>query len=393
MKLPVYNCIIDENEDNETGIYAISFVDCPANEVDFITLGAKKDFHLSKDSQKQILTGVVLKPEQLIYRHSAELGDFYIKFSAQEIEKIAQKMMRTGVALHNTTHQHQSELRGNYLTELWIVEDPARDKSNALGFADLPKGTLMCSYKIEDKAYWQNEVMTGNVKGFSLEGFFNQQISMAKMSKNSNNMNETMIRKRKKNPTLLGRLKKLLLDIEAVTKADSTASGTPYVVFVLADGKEVYVDEDGFATMDGEQMAAGEHNLANGNLLVIDEDGQFVETRESSEAKSNPEETTAPEALRRRRMNQRLAEFDPKTAEAVKAKIAEMQQTITELTQALEDAQALLEDTKGQVEEMRRKTPSARPATHLTASHKAATDMTTAERMAMALNQSISRRK
>ena len=140
-------------------------------------------------------------------------------------------------------------------------------------------------------------------------------------------------------------------------------------------------------------MAAGEHNLANGNLLVIDEEGQFVETRESSEAKTNPEEVTAPETLRRRRSNQRLAEFDPKTAEAVKAKIAEMQQTITELTQALEDAQALLEDTKGQVEEMRRKTPSAHPATHLTASHKAATDMTTAERMAMALSQSINRRK
>lgn len=392
MKIPVYNCIIDENEEDSSGIYAISFVDSPANEVDFVALGKEKDVQLSKDAKKQILTGVVLKPEQLIYRNSPEQGDFYIKFSVQEIEKIAQKMMRTGIALHNTTHQHQSPLQGNYLTELWIVENPECDKSLALGFRNLPKGTLMCSYKIEDKSYWDNEVMPGNVKGFSLEGFFSQEISLAKMNRNSNNINKAMIKKKKRSSTLLGRLKSLLLDIEAVSKADATASGTPYVVFVLADGMEVYIDEDGFATMDSEQMAAGEHKLANGNLLVIDEQGQFVETREASEDKSNPEDAKAPETLRRKKANQKFAGFDPKTTEAVKAKIAEMQQTIDELIKALDEAQSLLENTKGQVEEMRRKTPSTRPAVQMNASYKNAGEMTTAERMAMALNQTIQRK-
>lgn len=392
MNIPVYNCIIDESEDSSSGIYAISFVNSPAIEIDFVALGQSKEMHLNKNVKKQILTGAVLKPEQLIFRNSPETGDYYIKFSAQEIEKIAHKMMRTGVALHNTTHQHQSPLQGNYLTELWIVEDPQCDKSNVLGFRDLPKGTLMCSYKIEDKNYWENEVMTGNVKGFSLEGFFNQEISLAKMNRNSNNINKAMIKKKKKNSTLLGRLTSLLLDIEAVRKADTTSSGTPYVVFVLADGQEVYIDEDGFATMDSEQMAAGEHKLANGNLLVIDDQGQFVETREPSENKTNPQDVKAPEALRRKSKNQRLAEFDPKTAEAVKAKIAEMQQTIDELTKSLEEAQSLLEDTKGQVEEMRRKTPSTRPAVQMTASYKNAGEMTTAERMAIALNQTIQRK-
>ncbi|GAB6122335.1 XkdF-like putative serine protease domain-containing protein [Dysgonomonas termitidis] len=174
MNLPIYNCIIDDNEDDMTGICAISFVDCPANEVDFVTL-KKNSEHilLNRDTKKRIITGVVLKPEQLIYRHSEELGDYYIRFSAEQIERIAQKMMRTGVALHNTTHQHQTPLSGNYLTELWIVADPQTDKSKALGFEDLPKGTLMCSYKVEDEKYWNTEVMTGHVKGFSLEGFFN----------------------------------------------------------------------------------------------------------------------------------------------------------------------------------------------------------------------------
>lgn len=390
MNLPIFNCFIDENPDEETGIYAISFVDCPANEVDFITLNRQKREHLNRDSHKQILTGVVLKPEQLIYRQSPELGDYYIKFSATEIEKIAQKMMRTGVALHNTTHQHQSPLEGNYLVELWTVTDPANDKSKALGFEDLPQGTLMCSYKIEDKDYWNTEVMSGHVKGFSLEGFFTQTID--KMS--SKQLNQKCKKMNKKRTTLLGKIKKFLLDIEAVQKADTTASGEAFVLFVLADGKEVYIDQDGFATLDEEQMPAGEHKLANGNLLVVDEQGQFVETKEPSANNTNPDEAKAPETLRRRGVKgHRLADFDPKTIEALKAKMSEMQTVIDELTQALTDAQGMLDTTQGQVDELRRRTPSTRPAIQASAQHRTSGEMTTAERMAVALNQTIQRRR
>lgn len=388
MNTPIYDCMIDESADDLTGIYAISFVDFPANQVDFIALDKQQELHLSRDTAKQVLTGVVLKPGQLIYRHSPQTGDYYIRFSEEQVEKIARKMMKTGVALHSTTHQHQSPLTGNYLTELWIVEDPENDKSKALGFSDLPKGTLMCSYKIEDKNYWEKEVMSGHVKGFSLEGFFSQQVSLSRI--NNKNMNN---KKKKVKQTLLGRIANMLLDIDAVEKADTTASGTAYVVFVLADGKEAYVDADGFVTLDGEQMAAGEHNLSNGNLLVVDENGQFVETREPSDDKTNPEDAKAKQALRSKKRGVRLSDFDGKTAEALKAKIAEMQATIEQLLQALDEANGMLEDTKTQVEEMRRKTPSAYPAVQLSGTGKSPAEMSTAERMAAALNQTMNRRK
>ncbi len=388
MNTPIYDCMIDESADDLTGIYAISFVDFPANQVDFIALHKQQELHLSRDTVKQVLTGVVLKPGQLIYRHSPQTGDYYIRFSEEQVEKIARKMMKTGVALHSTTHQHQSPLTGNYLTELWIVEDPENDKSKALGFSDLPKGTLMCSYKIEDKNYWEKEVMSGHVKGFSLEGFFSQQVSLSRI--NNKSMNN---KKKKVKQTLLGRIANMLLDIDAVEKADTTASGTAYVVFVLADGKEAYVDADGFVTLDGEQMAAGEHNLSNGNLLVVDENGQFVETREPSDDKTNPEDAKAKQTLRNKKRGVRLSDFDGKTAEALKAKIAEMQATIEQLLQALDEANGMLEDTKTQVEEMRRKTPSAYPAVQLSSTGKSPAEMSTAERMAAALNQTINRRK
>ena len=60
------------------------------------------------------------------------------------------------------------------LIESWIIEDPTMDKSVALGFTGLPKGTMMATYKILDDAFWQNEVLTGNVTGFSLEGMFHE---------------------------------------------------------------------------------------------------------------------------------------------------------------------------------------------------------------------------
>lgn len=380
-KTLVYNCIIDE-VDEVTGIYAISFVDMPANDVDFVALQSQSLQHtqLSRDNQKQVLTGAILRPEQLIYRYSPQQGEYYIKFSAQEIEKIAQKMMKTGVALRNTTHQHQKQLTGNYLTELWIVEDPANDKSKALGFHNLPKGTLMCSYKIEDKDYWLQEVMTGNVKGFSLEGFFNQKVDLSRVSTKHKTKYQHMNKQKK---TLLDKLASLLLSTDDVQGKDSTGSGEAYVLFVLADGKEVYVDQDGFATLDDEQMPAGEHTLADGNLLVIDQDGQFVETQQVSEKATNPKEAVAPQTMAKRT---RLQEFEPKTAQAVKAKIAEMQGIIDELTKALADAQAMIEDTKSEVEEMKKKTPSTQPLKQkLSLATKA--EMSNAERIAYALNQ------
>lgn len=170
-KIPIYEAKLGR-EDTD-GIYAMSFVDIPANESNFIALRKARIVKVNLNRSKQILTGVVLVPDQLIYRNDTNLGEYYIKFTASDIEKIALKMMKTGLALNNTTHQHESPLEGNYLAELWIVEDPKSDKAAALGLGELPKGTLVASYKVDNAKYWRDEVLTGNVKGFSLEGIFN----------------------------------------------------------------------------------------------------------------------------------------------------------------------------------------------------------------------------
>lgn len=396
MNIPVYNCLIDENTEDQSGIYAISFVDVPANEIDFVTLAKQPKLErLNRDSKKQILTGVVLRPDQLIYRNDPR-GEYYIRFSAEEIEKIAQKMMRTGIALQNTTHQHQNPLEGNFLTELWIVENPQHDKSQALGFADLPKGTLMCSYKIADKHYWDTQVMTGNVRGFSLEGFFFQEISNNKTIKSITNQkqNEKMNQRNKKTGTLLSRISQFFLNIQAVEKADSTSSGTAYVLFTLADGKEVYIDADGFATLDDEQLPAGDHPLADGNILVVDDQGQFIETKEAATTTSNPSQTTAPEILKRVNRHQLEDQIVPQpedeestdgeSTEILKQKIADLEAKLAELANLAKEANT-------EVQKLRSQTPSSMPATAMAACRRMS-EMKRYEQMAQALSMTIRNR-
>jgi chromosome segregation ATPase len=143
--------------------------------------------------------------------------------------------------------------------------------------------------------------------------------------------------------------------------------------FTLKDGKTVKVDDTGYATLDGEQTPAGEHPLADGNILVIDENGNFVETKEAATSNANPDEATAAETLKRKQklaeekkkhLKQKLEEnnADPSIVADLEAKIAEMQNTIDTLTKALEDATKTVEEVKEVAEELKKKTPSAHPA-------------------------------
>lgn len=96
---------------------------------------------------------------------------------------------------------------------------------------------------------------------------------------------------------------------------DNTKSGITYIVFILSDGNEIYVDTDGFASINGES-AKGEYWLCDGNIIVIDENSQFVETK-------------APDQFN-----------------LMKNKINEMQKTLDSLTVALDDAQKIIDEYK-----------------------------------------------
>ena len=166
--LPIYEIVINDQL-LEQGVSFISLVDEPAIQVDFIKLAKeqfKLDFAASKD--KQMLYGPFLIPDMLIYRQNSQLGEFYVKFSAEQIEKIANKFNRD-LNGRNLNFQHSDRVVNGYIAENWIV-DPGQDKSKKFGF-DLPQGTWFGGVKIEDEQFWMNEVKTDTVKGFSVEAW------------------------------------------------------------------------------------------------------------------------------------------------------------------------------------------------------------------------------
>lgn len=173
--LPIYYLTLDDLEDDETGMFLISLVDNPAMQVQAVKLKDEPQLVTLKatDEKKQYLTSAVIIPEKPIYRNTQD-EEYYIKFSVEDVEKIRNKFFqKTGnLSLSNKNHDAADTVDAQ-LIESWIIENATMDKAVALGFTDLPKGTLMATYKIMDKGFWDNEIMSGNITGFSLEGNFN----------------------------------------------------------------------------------------------------------------------------------------------------------------------------------------------------------------------------
>lgn len=165
--LKIIELILDEN--SELGIEAISVVENPAIEEDFIALKSQEIKLAEVDKEKRILMGALLVPNKPIYRRSGE-DEYYIYFSKDTVEKASQKYLMQGNQ-NNSTLEHQYELNGLSLVESWIVEDKVHDKSVKYGM-DLPIGTWMGSVKVNNDKVWNEFVKTGKVKGFSIEGYF-----------------------------------------------------------------------------------------------------------------------------------------------------------------------------------------------------------------------------
>lgn len=168
--------IIDDKEDLQ-GVEAISIVENPAIESDFVALKSEEVKLAEVDKEKRILMGAVLIPEKPIYRRNGE-DEYYIYFSKDTVVKASQLFLKKGNQ-GNSTLEHSKSIDGLTVVESWIVEDLTKDKS-ALYNLSVPVGTWMASVKVDNDEIWNDYVKTGKVKGFSLEGHFADQLEKKK---------------------------------------------------------------------------------------------------------------------------------------------------------------------------------------------------------------------
>lgn len=173
--MKIVELIIDE-EQILSGVQAISIVEAPAIESEFITLKKEEELKLAKiDEEKKILMGPALIPNKTIFRKSGE-EEYYIYFSKDTVRKVSEMYLTKGNQ-NNSTLEHNFDLEGLSVVESWIVEGE-KDKTREYGL-NVPVGTWMVSMKVYNDEVWNNYVKTGKVKGFSIEGYFADKINMS----------------------------------------------------------------------------------------------------------------------------------------------------------------------------------------------------------------------
>lgn len=268
-KLPIYEALISNEDD---GLLVMSLVTYPATEKNWLAFNDIKPIQKFsiEDDEKHVLLGVVMLADTPIFRRDVDGYEYYIKYSKETLEKMAEKMLVDNT-FNNVDLQHNGEILQKgvvTLRELFI-----KDESKGVvpvGFEDIPDGSLLCSYKINNEELWES-CKKGEFNGFSLEGLF----TIEKIKQN----------KQKNNRFSMNKIKEMLAKILASFGEVKTDKGVlSYEGEELAEGIEV-TDENGEAVEDGDYVAE------DGRTIVVKDS----KVEEIKEAETEEEEVTEEE--------------------------------------------------------------------------------------------------
>lgn len=161
--------IKDENED---GVFAISLVDEPAIESDFLALSKQNDsnkFNIKLkeiDKKRKVVVGYALIPDLEIPR--VKDGKEFNIVMSKETVALAAKLYMKNLNLANVTSQHEKPIQGCCVIESWVIENKDMDKANIYNLEPAPKGgEWVVMMSLTDEEY--EKVENGEYNGFSIE--------------------------------------------------------------------------------------------------------------------------------------------------------------------------------------------------------------------------------
>lgn len=166
--MKLFNIIV--NDIDETGMNFISLVEEPAVMVDFLKFSKESPVKMQFNDLKHIITGVVCLADTPIYRYNQSIGEYYVQFTKDTIEKMMLKYSKMG--LNNSVDlQHNGKaVDGVIMIESFLVNKERGICPNE--FNDIPDGSWIASFKVENDEIW-NEIVNGDtLNGFSLSGAF-----------------------------------------------------------------------------------------------------------------------------------------------------------------------------------------------------------------------------
>lgn len=223
--IDIYEALIENDDD---GIFCISLVDYPAVEANWLAFAKAQQplqFKVA-DEDEHILLGVIMRADFPIYRVGISGHEYYIKYSADTIAKMARKMLKDNTFNFIDTMHNNEWVDGVLLEELFI-KDTAKG-IDPKGFETIENGSLFAKYRVDNEEIWA-KVKNNDFRGFSLEGWFqNREVDSFQKRKNNNfNKNNNM--------SLLERLKSILTEF----KAFETVEG----ITLEVDGEELAVGQ------------------------------------------------------------------------------------------------------------------------------------------------------
>ena len=171
--------LVIADDSQELAIDAISLVESPAIEQDFVFFGKEKNnlTFAKVDEEKRMLVSPALIPNKQIFRYDPNTdSEYYVYFSPDTVRKASELYLKHNNH-HKATYEHQDRVSGVLTVESWIKEGDM-DKSKMYGY-DLPNGTWFVKMKINNEDLWQ-KIKAGELKGLSIEGYFTDK--MEKMS-------------------------------------------------------------------------------------------------------------------------------------------------------------------------------------------------------------------
>lgn len=272
----------------DSDVEAVSFVNMPAVESNFIFFSEQKPIFLEKED-KHMVYGVALRADFPIYRRF-DNNEFYVTFTRECIEQLSQKFLKNGFQ-KNWTTEHQDIANGISVVESWLKVDMEKDKSIALGLdPNIELGSWIIGCKVDNEEVWE-KVKDGTFQGFSVE---------AMVSLDENNFSKTkidnMINVEMDEEGLLAKIKNIILEalgksedepkvevvedaaIEVVEEAKEELVETPTEEVVEAEVEDTPIEETPIVEdiveeviETVEEVAVTEPEVENELQAVVDE--------------------------------------------------------------------------------------------------------------------------
>lgn len=171
--LDIIELVIDEKLE-EDGVNAISFVEHPAIEENFVALSKHEVEFKTLNEEKRIIVGLALTPNKLIYRRRGDY-EYNITFSKETVRKASELYLKR-LKNNNTTLEHEELTSGVSVIQSWIVQDPSMDKTALYGL-NAKEGDWAVVMKVDNDQVWQ-DVKEGKYQGLSIEGIFSDKNKM-----------------------------------------------------------------------------------------------------------------------------------------------------------------------------------------------------------------------